>query len=107
MKLPKVISNLVAAQNRFDSTAYADCFSETAIVHDEGEFHKGKTAIAHWIAEANEKYQATMTAVDFKDNGATAVLAAEVSGTFPGSPIVLKYQLEMSNDLIQSLKITS
>ncbi|MBL7881586.1 MAG: hypothetical protein JNN23_17265 [Chryseobacterium gambrini] len=32
-------------------------------------------------------------------------LKAEVSGNFPGSPIVLTYHYEFENGLIQSLKI--
>ncbi|MHA4844774.1 hypothetical protein ACX0G7_11450 [Flavitalea antarctica] len=42
MNLPKVLANLVKAQNDFDSTAYADCFSETAVVFDEGKTHTGR-----------------------------------------------------------------
>ncbi|RYG12874.1 MAG: nuclear transport factor 2 family protein, partial [Chitinophagaceae bacterium] len=36
MNLPKVIADLVTAQNNFDSVAYAKNFSETAVVFDEG-----------------------------------------------------------------------
>lgn len=107
MTLPKVLTRLVEAQNCFDSVAYAACFSETAIVHDEGKTHNGKTAITQWIAHANEEYQATMKPLGFEEKGATTILTAEVSGTFPGSPIALHYHLEIADDLIQSLKITS
>lgn len=37
---------------------------------------------------------------------ADQILKTEVSGNFPGSPIVLAYHLEIKNGLIQSLKIT-
>lgn len=37
MKLPNVITELVKAQNNFDSIAYSNCFTETATVFDEGE----------------------------------------------------------------------
>jgi hypothetical protein len=36
MDLPKVITELVKTQNSFDSVAYAQCFTDTAIVLDEG-----------------------------------------------------------------------
>ncbi len=42
MNLPKVVQDLVTAQNNFDSAAYANCFSETAEVFDEGKTHRGK-----------------------------------------------------------------
>ena len=37
MNLPEVIQDLVNAQNNFDSAAFANCFSETAEVVDEGK----------------------------------------------------------------------
>lgn len=107
MNLPKVLSALVKAQNNFDSIAYATCFSETAVVYDEGKTHKGRKEIGHWIADANERYKAMMKPVSFEQKGTTGVLKAEISGNFEGSPIVLSYYLEIAGELIQSLKITS
>ncbi|MFP9100215.1 hypothetical protein ACLI09_14280 [Flavobacterium sp. RHBU_24] len=56
MNLPKVITDLVNAQNSFDSIAYADCFSETAVVFDEGKTHKGRLEIERWIDHSNKNY---------------------------------------------------
>ncbi len=106
MNLPKVISALVKAQNEFDSSAYANCFTEKAIVHDEGKVHTGRTEIEHWIAESNEKYRSTMKPLDYEQNGTSGVLSAEVSGTFPGSPLILAFNFEIHDGLIQSLKVT-
>lgn len=103
MNLPKVIDNLVAAQNSFDSVAYADCFSETAVVFDEGKTHKGRKEIERWIDKANKDYQATMKPLDYSET--EQILKAEVSGNFPGSPIVMRYHLSIVDGLIQSLKI--
>ena len=104
MNLPQVIMELLKAQNNFDSEAYADCFAETAVVFDEGKTHHGKKEIKKWIEKANEKYQVRMKPIDFSESEQT--LKAEISGTFPGSPIVLTYHYEFNNKLIQSLKIT-
>lgn len=41
-----------------------------------------------------------------KYNEKENILSAEISGTFPGSPVILKYLFELSDGLIQSLKIT-
>jgi hypothetical protein len=106
MNLPKVVANLVKAQNDFDSTAYAYCFSETAVVFDEGKNHTGRKEIEHWIADANKRYQAVMKPLGFEEKGASSFLKAEVTGTFPGSPIVMTYHLQIADDLIHSLKIT-
>jgi ketosteroid isomerase-like protein len=103
MNLPKVIDDLVAAQNTFDSVAYADCFSETAVVFDEGKTHKGRKEIERWIDKANKDYQATMKPLDYSEVEQT--LKAEASGNFPGSTIVMTYHLSIADGLMQSLKI--
>ncbi|GAB3754946.1 nuclear transport factor 2 family protein [Spirosoma pomorum] len=106
MNLPKVITDLVIAQNNFDSIAYATCFSETAVVFDEGKTHTGRKEIEHWITDANERYKATMSPISFDQTETESLLKAESSGNFPGSPVVLNYRLEIVDELIQSLKIT-
>lgn len=103
MNLPKVITDLVQAQNNFDSTAYANCFTETAVVFDEGKTHKGKKEIKNWIEKANKQYQVTMKPLNYSETGQT--LEAEISGNFPGSPLVLTYNYEFKDEHIQSLKI--
>ena len=105
--LPKAIANLIEAQNHFDSAAYAECFSETAIVFDEGKKYTGKAEIRKWISEANEKYKAVMKPIGFTSSANAGVLSAEISGSFDASPIVLKYYFEINAEHIQSLKITS
>lgn len=106
MNLPEVVSDLVKTQNNFDSVAYANCFSETAVVFDEGKTHQGRKEIAHWIADANERYEATMQPISFEEKETESILKVEVSGKFAGSPIILSYHLEIANELIQSLKVT-
>lgn len=106
MDLPNLITNLVNAQNNFDSIAYVNCFSETAVVFDEGKTHNGRLDIQHWIKESNEKYKSVMKPVGYTENGTSGVLSAEVSGTFPGSPIVLKFHFDIVDGLIQHLKVT-
>ncbi|MBV6880132.1 nuclear transport factor 2 family protein [Epilithonimonas ginsengisoli] len=105
MNLPQVITDLEQAQNNFDSHAYANCFSETAVVFDEGKTHNGKTEIQQWIEKANQEYQTVMKPLEYSETD--EILKAEVSGNFPGSPIVLAYHFKMKNGLIDSLKITS
>lgn len=103
MNLPKVITDLVAAQNNFDSAAYANSFSESAVVFDEGKIHTGKAAIEKWITKANDTYKTVMKPLHYSSTKQT--LEAEISGTFPGSPLVLTYQFELLDGQIQSLKI--
>jgi len=106
MNLPKVVSDLIATQNNFDSVAYANCFAETAVVYDEGKTHNGRKEIEHWISDANARYEATIQPVSFEEKGLEIILKANTSGNFDGSPIVLIYHLEIADGLIQSLKVT-
>jgi len=106
MELPKVVKRFVETQNNYDSKAYTECFTESAIVHDEGKVHTGREEIFQWIEQANEAYQSSMEPVKYEESGSGGILTARVSGTFPGSPIVLQFHLGLKNDLIDSLKVT-
>jgi len=106
MNLPKLIANLVDAQNSHDAPAYVACFSETAIVFDEGQTHKGKAEIRKWIEKANAQYQTVWKILDFEEGAAASLLTAEVSGTFPGSPVTLQFLFVVEDDRIQSLRVT-
>lgn len=106
MDLPAIVTQLVTAQNNFDSQAYAACFTDQAIVHDEGNTHQGKSEITKWIEQANREYQAVMKPLSYESNGTDARLSAEVAGNFPGSPAVLQFHFTLENDLISTLKIT-
>ena len=104
MNLPKVISDLLKAQANYDSVAYAICFSDTAIVFDEGKTHTGRTEIEKWIAHSNENYKSVMKPLAYNQTSNIGILSAEVSGTFEGSPLILTFHFEMHNGLIHTLK---
>ncbi len=106
MNLPEVVADLVEAQANFDSVAYANCFSETAVVFDEGKTYKGRTEIQQWIANANKKFKTVMKPIEFTQTDTSCVLLAEISGSFEGSPLVLNYTFVLRDGLIQSLRIT-
>jgi len=94
MNLPTVINSFINAQNNFDSEAYTECFTDNAIVYDEGKTHTGKDEIRAWNEESTATYKAQMKPVDFAVNGETATLKAEISGIFDVSPITLKFEIK-------------
>ncbi|WP_449386875.1 nuclear transport factor 2 family protein [Chryseobacterium lineare] len=104
MNLPNIISELVKAQNEFDSAAYTNCFAENAEVFDEGKTHNGKAEIEKWIDKSNKEYKATMEPVDYDEK--EDILSAKVTGSFPGSPIILKFHFDIAEGKIQHLKVT-
>lgn len=101
--LPKVVADLVKAQDLFDSLAYANCFTETAVVFDEGKTHNGKKEIQKWIEKANGEYKIAMKPLEYSE--AEHTLKAEISGSFLGSPLVLEYEFQFKDNQIQTLKI--
>lgn len=106
MKLPNVVENLIQAQNNFDSHAYAQCFSETGEMLEEGKLYKGRVAVQQLIDETNKKFRSIMKPLEYQKNGTSSILAAEVTGTFPGSPLVLKFNFTIIDGQIQYLNVT-
>lgn len=94
---------LVEAQNKLDSAAFSECFTESAIVFDEGKTYRGRKEIQNWIDKANKEFQTSMKPLEYSE--AEKQLKAEIRGSFPGSPLVLTYQYDFDKGLIQSLKI--
>lgn len=106
MNLPKVLTDLIKAQNEFEAVTYANLFSETAVVFDEGKMHRGRLEIERWIDHSNEHYHAVIKPLEYTEDGITSILTAECSGTFPGSPITLKFNFDIIDGQIQHLKVT-
>jgi hypothetical protein len=106
LNMPTSVKSLIEAQQHHDSEAYAKSFAPNAKVFDEGETHEGYDEIKQWISQANAKYNATMEALDYRESSSGGVLKAKISGTFPGSPVVLTYHLKFKGNLISSLEIT-
>ena len=105
IKLPRIINDYVNASNAHDAKSILSCFSDDAVVRDEGERLHGTKAIEDWITKTIEKYKFQFKAISIKDDNAGVVVTVEVSGTFDGSPITLDYQFTIEGDKILSLTI--
>jgi ketosteroid isomerase-like protein len=105
IKLPHTIQSYVNASNRHDVQSILSCFSDDAVVRDEGETLRGKKAIEDWIAKTIEKYKFQFKPLGIKHDSAEIVVAMEVSGTFDGSPVTLDYHFVVGGDKIVSLAI--
>jgi len=105
IKLPGVIKNYVAASNAHDAKTILSCFSDDALVYDEGETLHGKKAIETWISRTIEKYKFHFKPLSVKDHDSEVVVAVEVSGTFDGSPVTLDYHFTIENEKISSLAV--
>jgi ketosteroid isomerase-like protein len=105
MKLPVVIDNYIRASNAHDVKSTLSCFSEDAVVRDEGETLRAKKAIEGWIAKTIEKYKFQFEPLSVNEDDGEVVASVEVSGTFPGSPVTLDYHFKIENEKILSLAI--
>jgi ketosteroid isomerase-like protein len=105
IELSPIIQKYIEASNRHDLQGVLSCFSDDAVVHDENEMLRGKKAIENWIVKTIEKYKFQFQPIDIKNEETAVVVAIEVSGTFPGSPVTLDYHFEISSDRIEMLAI--
>lgn len=101
LQLPPVIEVFIKAKNNHDSETFSACFAENAIVRDEGRTIVGHTAIKKWMEDSTAKYNVALVAERFSENANEAVLTAQVSGNFEGSPVLLDYHF-----IIQAAKIS-
>ena len=105
IKLPESIKKYINASNEHDVKSILSCFSDDALVHDEGEELRGKKSIEGWIVKTIQKYKFQFKPLDIKGEDTEIVVAVEVSGTFDGSPVTLDYHFTIENDKILSLAI--
>ena len=105
--LTPLTARFVESMNAQNSAAFIACFTPDAVVEDEGHTFRGTAEIQAWIEEAFRKYRPFLevTSVTISDTG--MVITGTVSGSFPGSPIVLHYHLTITQDHISSLKCMS
>ena len=73
---------------RTDPIDAAALFAPNASVRDEGRWHRGQAAIALWLRGVEERYRYQLRQVE-ADRDRT-IVTFQVSGTFPGSPAVLR-----------------
>jgi len=105
MKLPSIIADLLTAQEKYDSEAFSECFSDDAVVFDEGKTYRGKKEVRQWNEMTNAKYKTKYEPLEISNNEDGIILTAKISGTFPGSPAIIKYHFETKNGKITSLHI--
>ncbi len=102
--LPKPIAAYFAA-DKADATAVAQCFTENAVVKDEGHTYKGRSAIRKWRTDGSTKYEYTSTPLACERKAGKTLVTSHLVGNFPGSPVDLRFFFELEGDKILSLEI--
>ena len=104
LDLPGPVAAYFAADKE-DGEAVARCFTEAAVVKDEGRTHRGRAAIQNWKEEASARYQYTCEPFACEQRDGNVVVTSRLTGTFPGSPVNLRFFFALQGDKITSLEI--
>ena len=104
IQLTPFLARFVESMNAQDSAAFITCFAPQAVVEDEGHTHRGTAEILAWIEQAFAQYQPVLEVASVTDTETGAVITGLLTGSFPGSPVVLNYHLTIAQDQITALK---
>ena len=105
LNLPEPIAAYFDADKR-EGEHVARCFTKQAVVRDEGQTYSGTEAITAWKTAAATKYSYTSEpfAVERKDG--RYIVTCRLTGSFPGSPVDLRFAFRLQRGKIASLEIT-
>jgi ketosteroid isomerase-like protein len=103
--LPKPIVEYLSAEKSHDAAAQSRCFTDDAVVNDEGHDYSGRDAIRAWKEDVRAKYHYELEPIDASINGNIVTVVARLRGEFPGSPVDVDHTFTLENDKIASLVV--
>jgi ketosteroid isomerase-like protein len=105
LRLPVPLPAYFAAINTHNIDAMLAGFADGAIVRDEGQERRGLAAIREWMEETVRKYHFKVAVNEVTEVNGQLVVTGRVSGTFPGSPVDLRYFFTLDANKITRLEI--
>jgi len=93
--LAPAIAGYIAAANARDSSAVTRFFAEDANVFDEGQHRVGTQAIAQWMEDTAQRFQPRVEVLNVQQRTGKVLVQNLISGTFPGSPLELRYTFRL------------
>ncbi|AXA54033.1 nuclear transport factor 2 family protein [Pseudomonas thivervalensis] len=93
--LAPAIAGYIAAANARDSSAVTRFFAEDANVFDEGQHRVGTQAIAQWMEDTAQRFQPRVEVLNVQQRTGKVLVHNLISGTFPGSPLELRYTFRL------------
>lgn len=103
--LPQPIAAYFLAEQQ-NCESIVRCFTVQAAVKDEGRTYVGIAAIRAWKMACSSKYSYTTEPLALTVKGGRYLVTSRVTGSFPGSPVDLRYEFRLERGLIASLEIT-
>jgi hypothetical protein len=104
LNLPKPVAAYFIA-DELDGEAVARCFTDDAVVKDEGHIYNGRAAIKEWKEDASAKYVYTSEPLACEQQDGKVVVTCRLTGNFPGSPADLRFFFELLGEQIASLEV--
>jgi hypothetical protein len=104
LNLPKPVADYFIA-DKADGETVSRCFTDDAIVKDEGHVYGGRAAIKKWKEEASAKYVYTSELLACEQKDGKFVVTCRLTGNFPGSPVDLRFFFQLEGERIESLEI--
>ena len=104
LELPEPIAAYFTA-DKADGEAVSQCFTDDAVVKDEGHSYQGRAAIKQWKADASNRYRYTSEPFVYEQVDRKIVVTSRLTGNFPGSPVDLRFFFELEGDKSASLEI--
>ena len=105
IELPNVIAKYFSADKKGNAQAISECFTQNAVVIDEGNTYTGRNAIRQWMANASTQYTYTVEPFALSEEGGRTLVTSHLVGNFPGSPVDLRYFFVLQDDKIAGLEI--
>ncbi len=104
LALPHPVAKYFIA-DAVDGESVAQCFTDGAILKDEGHTYHGRAAIKQWKTDTAAKYQYTCVPFEIELKDGKIIVTSRLTGSFPGSPADLRFCFELEGDQIASLEI--
>ena len=79
LNLPKPIAAYFTA-DKGDGEAVSQCFTENAVVKDEGHTHIGRAAIKEWKMDVSAKYQYTCEPLACEEKDGRTIVTGHLVG---------------------------
>jgi hypothetical protein len=103
-KLSQPLATYFTGHKTHDVDAMIGPFAEGAIVKDEGQERRGLPAIRKWMDETTAK-SSVITVIIVAETAANTTVTGRVSGSFPGSPVDLRFIFTLDQGKITRLEI--
>jgi hypothetical protein len=102
---PAAVQAYLKAKLASDAEGQLATFRPHAVVLDDGNRYEGIDAIKNWTNRTQSEYTITYRVGESTTTGNRTVVAVEIDGNFPGSPVDLRFDFTLDGDRIAALTI--